>query len=392
MRILVSSTRQTFGLDEVRKLGRAGHVVVAMDSLASAPGNHSRFAARSVTCPAPRFHPREFVETVASVLREEKIDLYLPIFEEVFYVAKHRDELATLADIFCPPFETLARLHDKSRCLELAASLGIATPRTRTVTSQDELREAIAEEARYLARPVFSRGASHVLTNVGPLAGVYSIERCDPTPDQPWLVQEHIDGEDICSFSVAREGRVAAHCTYIHPIELEHGTGIVSESIDGPDALAIAARIVEAVGYHGQIGFDFRRTDDRRLVLIECNPRATPGVYMMGADTFVDAVLGPVPSEPAITPAGVCRKVSLALIRQMVRERGLVRDGLHYLFSRCAKDVFAERDDFMPAIWQVLTFPQLIANRRHAGREHDRRTAVIDAYSYDVAWDGQPIP
>ena len=234
MRILVSSTRQTFGLDEVRKLGRAGHEVVAMDSLASAPGSHSRFASRSVRCPAPRFHPREFVDCVASVLQEEKIDLYLPVFEEVFYVAKHLDELSRFADVFCAPFETLARLHDKRRCLELAASLGVDVPETRVAQDGDELRDALGAFDRYLARPVFSRGASHVLTNVGPLAGAFSIERSDPTPDNPWLVQEYVGGEDISTFSVARQGRVVAHCTYCHPIDLEHGTGIVSESIDEP--------------------------------------------------------------------------------------------------------------------------------------------------------------
>ncbi len=392
MKVLVSSTRQTYGLGAVRKLGRCGHVVVAMDSLASAPGSHSRYASRRVRCPSPRFETRAFLETLARVLREERIELDLPMFEEVFYVGAHLDELSELASIFCPPLETLTLLHHKGRCLELAASLGVRTPRARVATSRAELEGAMDELGRYVARPVFSRGGTSVLTNAGALAGAGVVERPEPSAARPWVVQEYVEGEDVCSYAVATHGRLAAQCSYVHPLEVEHGTGIVSITVDEPEAVEIARRVVEATDYHGQIGLDFRRASDGRLILLECNPRATPGLHLMDDELFVRAVTEPAPPEPAVVPAGVRRKLSLAIVRQITRERRLAWRGIASLLSRRTKDVMTPIDDPMPGLWQVLTFPQLIAYRRYAGRDRDRRADIVNAYAYDVEWDGQPIP
>ncbi|KEP73899.1 hypothetical protein HR12_33495 [Microbacterium sp. SUBG005] len=42
MRVLVTSSRNTFALDLIRKLGSVGHTVFASDTYDGAVGNHSR--------------------------------------------------------------------------------------------------------------------------------------------------------------------------------------------------------------------------------------------------------------------------------------------------------------------------------------------------------------
>jgi predicted ATP-grasp superfamily ATP-dependent carboligase len=363
-----------------------------MDPLASAPGSHSRFVTRRLECASPRFEPLRFIEEITRALRELRIDLFLPLFEEVFYLGKHLDELSGLAEVFSSPFDTLARLHHKGRLIELARSLEIATPATTVVTDARSLRDAIAAHERFVARPVYSRGGTRILTNVGPLRGRVPIERCRPSDENPWLVQEYIPGEELCTFGVARHGRLSAHCSYTHPVELEHGSGIVYVSVDEPGTLPLVTRLVEATGFHGQIGFDFRRTDEGRLVLVECNPRATAGVLMMPAARFAAAVTDAVPERPYVVPAGVRRKISLALIREMLHDWRLVPEGLRYLLSRATKDVFLDLRDPLPALSQLFTYPQIAGYRRYAGADADPRTVIVEAYSYDMAWDGAPIP
>ena len=55
MRVLVTSSRNTFALDLIRKLGSVGHTVFASDTYDGAVGNHSRFLAGHLTTPSPRF-------------------------------------------------------------------------------------------------------------------------------------------------------------------------------------------------------------------------------------------------------------------------------------------------------------------------------------------------
>jgi hypothetical protein len=82
----------------------------------------------------------------------------------------------------------------------------------------------------------------------------------------------------------------------------------------------------------------------------------------------------------------------LALIREMFHDPRIVPQGMRHLLSRSTKDVFVDRHDLVPAVTQLLTYPQIARYRRFAGSEADPRTVIIEAYSFDMAWDGAPIP
>lgn len=392
MNVLVSATRQPFAVDEIRKLGRAGHRVTALDSFATAPGSHSRYCHRRRRVAPPRFGPQRFLVEVKRAIREDAIDLVLPTFEEVFYLARHLEELTRRCDLFTSPFATLALLHHKGSFNDLARSLGLAVPATTVVTDPAALRRAGCAHGRFLARPVFSRGGTRILSNVEPWAGVTSFEDCRPTEAAPWLVQDWIDGEDLCTFSIARRGRIVAHVAYVLPIDLEHGSGIVIESVDAPEALAQVERLARHVDYHGQVSFDFRRTPAGDLVVVECNPRACLGVTFLPERVFSTAVCGEPVGAPWVAPAGEVRILSLAVIRDMLLHPNHVVRGLRYLLSPSARDVFHDRHDLLPALFQFLTYSQIQRYRRWAGPGRDRRTDIIEAFSYDFAWQGEPIP
>jgi len=392
MRILITSSRMPHALDEIRKFGREGHEVYATDTFRTAPGSHSKYVKASFITAPPAYDPERFLADLAAIARAHRIELILPGFEEVFPIAKHLDTFAPPTKVFCSSFDTLARLHDKRAFVELARSLGLPVPDTSTATSTDELARAIAELPEYLARPAFSRGGVDLLTNVGPLAGHLPIEACVPTPERPWIVQRFVHGEDVCSFSVAQHGRVVAHSTYVHPKTIEHSGGILFESVMEPEALAFAQRIVEHLGYHGQISFDFIRTPDG-LVLVECNPRATAGVTMMSAKQLVDAVLEPVDGSraPHVVPAGVREQIASAILRDMIRDWHQIPSDLKALFSG-ATDVYVQKGDMAPGLYQVLSYSHVFAfrHRLHVKRHH--HSDLVAAQFYDIAWNGGELP
>jgi hypothetical protein len=383
--ILVTSSRMPFALDVIRKFGRLGHRVFAADTFASAPGGHSRWVARRARVAAPEFLPTQFLDDVERLVRTFAIDLVVPCFEEVFYLARHAGDRFN-GELFAAGLEPLARLHHKASLNVLARQLGIAAPPTTLVTTPDELYAAAAALGRYFARPAWSRGGIELCTNAGPLAGALPLPQCQPTPARPWIVQEYVDGTDVCGFGVAHHGRLVAHCTYVHPRQLDGSGGIVFESQRDPEALACAERLVEATGYHGQISLDFRR-GERGLMLLECNPRPTAGVHLMPDAMFVDAVLSPA-RDLRVVPAGVRRMYASALVRDLFLHWGELRANLAYLFSD-ARDVYGEHGDRMPALYQLLSYARVMSYRL---RHRRARAALKAAYFEGIRWDGQPIP
>jgi hypothetical protein len=385
-RLLVTTSRMPVALDEIRKFGREGHEVYASDTYARAPGSHSKYVHEAIVTPSPRFDSQGFIAALRDVVVDRRIEVLVPAFEEAFYFALSADELESRTEVFAPRFETLGLLHDKARFVAWAAEMGLGVPRSRTVTSDAELRDAIAEFPQFFARAVFSRGGVALFTNTGPLAGAMRFEQCEPTVQSPWIVQEFVHGEDLCSFSVVHHGHVAAHSTYIHPRMLDHAGGITFESVEIPETLAAARAIAEATGYHGQLSLDFMRTD-RGFVLIECNPRPTGGVYVMPDRMFVDAVLAPDMQRTHVAPAGARAKVGAALIRDMLLHITEAPADIVAL-ATSGRDVYADLDDFVPALYGLLSGSLVRAYRRDMHIEHARRSDLAASMFYDVLWDG----
>ncbi len=380
-----------FAVDEIRKLGDAGHVVFAADTFRAAPGRHSRDVAERLLVPPPATEPLAFVGAVRDLVREHDIDLVLPAFEEVFYLAKHRDELDDGPEWFLAPFDTLARLHDKASFASFMGELGLPIAESVTARSDDELHAAIERFGAYFARPAFSRGGVELLTDTGPLAGDVDPSSVHPTEDDPWVVQPFIEGTDRCSFSVVRHGRVVAHATYEHPKTIEHAGGIEFVSVDAPETLAAAQRIAEATGYHGQISFDYLRDGDGTHWMVECNARPTAGCLMLTSDELSAALTDdPAPAEPIVAPSGRYHQIGVALLRDMVHEWKAIPSDVHDFFGH--PDVYSEDHDPRPLLYALLSYGHVHQYRKALGTGRHSRKDIMAAQFFDIAWNGAPIP
>lgn len=379
LKVLVTCGRFQPATGLVRALHAAGARVDVADAYKLAPALHSHAAAEIHVVAPPAREPVRFAQDVAEIMRQRRIDLVVPAFEEGFYLAHYAGLLP--APLFAPPFATIARLHDKSRFAELCREFGLRTPRTMVVTSRADLRAAIGQFDDFVARPAFSRGGMVYLTNHGPRAGESTVDDCSPTPDNPWLVQEYVDGDDACSFSVARQGKVVVHCPYRPTIPAPGGFSMQFSSIEDFGSLEAASKICAEFGYDGFIGFDYRRTEDG-LVMIECNPRCSAGIFLTPADWVGEAVLGE-PRELRMVGPGQRRQYDAYLLeRHMTRLPA--RRIIHELLT--TPDAFMAPHDVLPALYFFIS-------RRHwsrvARREH---ISAGQAFAEDISWDGSPMP
>lgn len=388
MRVLVTSSRNTFALDLIRKLGSVGHTVFASDTYDGAVGSHSRFLAGHLTTPSPRFETDAFIAAVSAYVAEHDIDLIIPTFEEVFHLAARATDLPAGTRLYAGRFSDLARLHDKASFQRLAQDAGVPIPETGVVTSPDELRAAIDHFPRYFARAAFSRGGVGLLTNTGPLAGKVPIEDCVPTPEQPWLVQPFVDGPMVCTYSVVVAGRVQAHTTYKAAEQWAHSTAIAFVAVDSTDTLRYTQQLVDALdpGFTGQISFDFvdHGTDAAPdYKIIECNPRPTNGVILLDADDVSKAIQGEL-AAPVVAIPGTQRQITLAVIADAFTEPlSHLPKTLHDLLT--VRDVGAGWWDDAAMLWSPATIV-------HGAKiSHGDRKEALAALGDDIVWNGEPI-
>jgi hypothetical protein len=388
MNILITSARMPFALDEIRKFGEQGHRVYATDTFHTAPGGHSAAVTEYMITSSPRYETVKFIADLKQIIVARKIDLVLPQFEEMFYIARHLTEFNELTEVFLSPFETLARFHNKAEFVRLCSQLSMRVPRTTIAMDRRSLRTTIEEYDRYFARAAYSRGGVELLTNTGPLANVMSIDDCRPTPENPWLVQEFVQGTDLCTFSVARRGRIAVHCTYEHPKSLEHAGGIQFMSVDEPETLNFVKRFVDMTDFHGQISFDFLKDDDG-LCMVECNPRPPDGVALMSSRMFVSGVLDDSPDTPRILEAGLKEQIDVAIIRDMIYNWREIPSDIQALVEM--PDIYFRWHDIVPALYQFLSYSHILAYRHLLRTGKHKRTDIMAAQFYDICWNGEPI-
>jgi glutathione synthase/RimK-type ligase-like ATP-grasp enzyme len=384
MRVLVTSSRNTFALDAIRKLGTTDHTVVASDTYAGAVGSHSKYLEAHEVTASPRFETDAFIDDINRIVEKYDIDVILPTFEEAFYLAARRADLADGVRLYAGNFDKLARLHDKASFQRLVAEAGVPVPETVVATDDASLAEAISRFPRFFARAAFSRGGVGLLTNTGPLAGKVEASDCHPTPDQPWLVQPFVDGPMICTYSTIVDGRVTSHCTYRAPEQWAHSTGITFLAIDSTRTLDYTQRIVDALdpGFTGQLSFDFV-DNDGELFAIECNPRPTNGIILLGAEEFSRALVGEGDGVAVVEP-GVEREVKLAVLADCFAEPlSHLPTSLHDLIH--VRDVGSQWHDSLAMMWSPAT---LIHG---AKLSHGDRKELLAALGDDIVWNGEPI-
>ena len=386
MNVLITGSRLPHALGVIRLFGESGHTVIATDTFRTSPGLHSNHVSEAIITSTPAFETEQFIAEIKDIIRDKSIDILVPCFEEVFYLAQSLDELSQLTQTFMSPLDVLAKLHNKETFTTLTEELGVPIAKTRVATNDEELQAAMTAFPEYFGRAAFSRGGVELLTNTGPLAGVIDPADVHPTPDQPWLIQEFVHGDDLCSFTVAQHGKVALHCTYRHPMTMEHAGGIVFESIDEPHTLDIARTYIEATGYHGLISLDYMRTDSD-MYIVECNPRPTSGIFCITAEEFNSAVFEPDLESPTIIPAGRSKQIAIAILRDMFREPAHVPDDLERLIDG-TEDVYSQPGDRLAGLYQILSYTHVLAFRHRMHTRKHKHSDLMEAQFYDIAWNG----
>lgn len=384
MRVLVTSSRNPFALDIIRKLGSTGHEVYAADTYDEAMGNHSKFAAGHYATASPTLETDQFIKDISQIVEENDIELIIPTFEEAFYLAARRGDLPDSVEVYTGDFNKLARLHDKVSFQKLCEEAGVPIPETVVATSDEQLAEAIDKFPQYFARAAFSRGGVALLTNTGPLEGQLKPEEVHPTPEQPWIVQPFTDGPMVCTYSTVVDGKVTSMVTYRVPQQWAHSTGIEFVADDSTKTLEYTQKIVDTLDPHytGQLSFDFV-DHEGELVAIECNPRTTNGVLMLDANQVSDAIQGKN-EETYMAVPGTERLIKFAVLANVFTPHlKTIPSTLKAIVK--GTDTGKGWHDSLAMLWSPAT---LVHGAKLSRGKHE---PILESLAADIVWDGGPI-
>lgn len=137
--VLVTDADRGSALCIIRSLGARGWRVVAASEDPSSIGFRSRFVSERLVYPSPSRDPSRFVASVLEAASGRGADLIVPVTDAVILpLHEERERFRGVSRLAIPEDpEAFRAVMDKSRTLEVAASLGVPAPRSVLVTSPD---------------------------------------------------------------------------------------------------------------------------------------------------------------------------------------------------------------------------------------------------------------
>ncbi|MEM7081571.1 MAG: ATP-grasp domain-containing protein [Pseudomonadota bacterium] len=383
--VLLTLGRLPVALEIARSFAAIGWRVVVAEPFGLHLLRHSRSVSDSYQTPAPRHDPRAYRQALCDIIEREQVALVVPVSEETLHVAA----LAAQIDcpLYCPPPAALLTLHDKLLFNKAAHAAGLSVPRSCALDSE---QSAILATDACVVKPRLScsgRGVVHYAPGelLSCLPSPHRTE--DPEhPDQQTkvpsqlglpqdsLVQQAVEGQELSSLALARDGQVVANVVYRANVR-SGSVAVVFERVAHPAISQWVDAFVAHQRHTGFIGFDFIIDAQGVPYALECNPRANSGIHFFSGSALAKAILD---SEQVNVRAESVLQESYSTFTTVLgrlTNRDARREAFGWL--RRARDVTWSRDDPWPFLLMTInTWPLIYRAIRH--RQTFAEVAALD--------------
>lgn len=370
-KILLTGARSAIALEVARSLRRAGHTVFVAETFPRYVTAFSNCVEASFEVPPPRFEPELFINRLLDLVQQHRISHLIPTGEEILYVARGRDRLRAVCNVFCDTSEQLQRLHHKHRFQKMASQIGPA-PQTWAVESSSQLQQLQERHRPLVLKAVYSRFGQRVRMLEGP--------PIESLPRGTWIGQEYLRGREVCSLGIARTGRLLAHVAYLPRFRLPLGPSFCFEPCSEPQVEAWVRTFVERHHVTGSIAFDFIVTEAGTPYPLECNPRLTSGVHLFPNGVLPATLLGDHATFAESGGPAMWGLAMLGIALPRVRSKTELCEWLKMF--RASRDVFWDAQDPRPAFNVLSSQPHL----RELSRKH--QLTLGEATTFYTEWNG----
>lgn len=373
--ILVSGGKMTKALALARLFHAAGHRVVLVETAKYRLTGHRFSRAVSAFHMVPDPGSPAYVAALVDVVRRERVDVYVPVCSPAASVhdAHARAVLSEWCDVVHVDGATVDLLDDKYEFAETARSLDLSVPDTHRVTDPEQVVgfdfDAEGRRGRTYILKSIAYDPVHRL-DLTPLPRpspeeTAAFARSRPiSPDNPWILQELVVGEEYCTHGTVRDGALQVHaCCRSSAFQVNY------EMVDKPAIEAWVRHLVGSLGATGQVSIDFIETADGTPYAIECNPRTHSAITMFYdqpelAHAYLDDDVA------TMTPTAASRPTYWIYheLWRMVRRPAAARERLGVVLR--GKDAIFAWDDPLPSLLVPhLQIPSLLLGNLWRGKD-----------------------
>ncbi|WP_312473410.1 ATP-grasp domain-containing protein [Neobacillus sp.] len=377
-KVLVTGARAPVALHLCRILKESGMEVFAADSISYALAKTSNSINDFFLLPSPKKNSSEYIFSLLNIIQTNQIDILIPTCEESFYISMHKEKLSIYCEVLVGDFDKMELLHNKYDFIEYVNSLGFKTPKTLKLT-KNNTKEDINEffKDQLVLKRIFSRFSDKVLF-------LHKNEFVSlPTMiDSTWIAQERIEGNQYCSYGVAKHGKLLAHSVYKTEFTAGIGATISFSYTERKDIELFVKAIVENLNFTGQISFDFIVNSENIAIPIECNPRATSGLHLF--DKNLITCLNGKNTDTLYPDFSTKEAITLALIAYSIDNWKLNKP-----FSKWLKTLLTHRDitfrltDISPFFYQFVSMFLLWKDSKK------NNLTMTEQSTLDISWDGE---
>ena len=312
--VLVSGGKMTKALQLCRSFHAAGHRVVLVETARYRLTGHRFSRAVDAFHTVPDARSPGYAEALRAVVEREGVDVYVPVCAPASALpdARAKALLEPGCTVLHPDPDQVAMLDDKLAFNRAAAALGLPVPDTHRITDPWQVlgfdfdgrpRPYVLKSIAY--DPVHRLDLTRLPFD--PPEAMEDFVRSLPiSEDNPWILQEFVEGREYCTHGTVRDGRLTVYaCCESSAVQLNYAMA------DRPRIREWVTTFVAAHRLTGEASFDFIETADGTPYAIECNPRTHSAITMFyDHPGLAAAYLGPGtegPSGWAVVPTPTSR-------------------------------------------------------------------------------------
>ncbi|WP_059000803.1 ATP-grasp enzyme [Leptolyngbya sp. NIES-2104] len=302
-RILITGGKMTKALQLARSFHAAGHSVVLVETEKYWLTGHrfSNAVDRFYTVPAPKQNSEAFINALVEIVQRENIDFFVPVTSPVesYYCSLAKPELSKYCEVFHFDVGITQLLDDKFELSQKARSLNLTAPKTYQITNPQQVLDFEFDSSQYILKSIAYNSVHRLDMTKYPLeskeAMAAHLATLPISDENPWILQEFITGQEYCTHSTVRDGKVRLHCC-----AKSSAFQVNYEQVEHAAIQAWITTFVEALNLSGQISFDFIERSTGEVYAIECNPRTHSAITMFyNHPEVANAYLGePLTVEP----------------------------------------------------------------------------------------------
>lgn len=297
-KVLVLDAEQRSALAVTRSLGKQHVEVFTGEESSTALASCSKFSIQHFTYPSPKLNPGGFIEFLCALVKEQAIDILLPMTELTTLLLLINQSSFPNCSIPFAELDSIDSLADKCLLMKTAESLDIPIPKTWYVNNTNELPGDLED----LSYPIVLKPGKSWLFHEGQWsrAGVRFAENAAEAKNlldsywafkgHPFMIQQCVSGYGQGVFAIYDGGKPLAFFAHRRLREKppSGGVSVLCESIQvEPELKAITKKLLGKANWHGVAMVEFKVAPDGTPYLMEINTRFW-GSLQLAIDAGVD--------------------------------------------------------------------------------------------------------